>query len=289
MTTASTTGLGAERRIRANGANLNFDWREVWAYRDLLLLLVRRDFVAKYKQTVLGPIWFVAQPTLMTLVFTLVFDRVANLSTDGLPAPLFYMSGLLGWNYFSATFGAVGSTFPGNMHLFSKVYFPRIIVPLSVVISNLLTFLVQCATFAVFFVYFKFFTSPSQSFDISYYILFFPCVVLQTMALALGVGLCIASFTAKYRDLVHVLGVLSQVWMYATPIIYPMSKVPLEWRWLLALNPMTGIVESFRYLLLGRATLSLAVTLSSLVLTATALVLGLLCFRRVERTVVDFA
>ena len=289
MTKSQTDFGGIERRISANKSGIAFDWSEIWAYRDLLLLLVRRDFVAKYKQTVLGPLWFVVQPTLMTLVFTLVFDRVANLSTDALPAPLFYMSGLLSWNYFSATFGAISTTFPGNMHLFSKVYFPRLIVPFSVILSNLLTFLVQSATFVGFFAYFKLFTNSSQSFYISYYIVLLPLVILQTMALALGVGLCIASVTAKYRDLVHILGFLSQVWMYATPIIYPISKVPLEWRWVLAMNPMTGIVESFRYLLLGRATLSWPIVTSSLILTAITLFLGLLCFRRVERTVVDFA
>ena len=287
MTPPPTAGLGDERRIRASEGYLRLDWRELWAYRDLLVLLIKRDFLAKYKQTVLGPIWFIVQPVMMTLVFTL-FGRITNISTDALPGPLFYMSGLLSWNYFSATFGAVGGTFSGNMHIFSKVYFPRLIVPLALVASNLLTFLVQLVCFCAFFAYFKCFTSASDTFSVSSYIALLPLVIVQTMALSLGVGLCIASATAKYRDLVQVLGMAGQVWLYATPIIYPASRVPADYHWLLALNPMTGIVESFRFLMLGRATLSWPIVVTLLTLTTVILLLGLLCFRRVERTVVDF-
>lgn len=279
----------AERRIKASQSYLRFDWREMWAYKDLLLLLVRRDFLAKYKQTVLGPIWFIVQPVLLTLVFTLIFGGVAKISTDTLPAPLFYMSGLLSWNYFSSTFASIGGTFVGNMHIFSKVYFPRLIVPFALIASNLLTFLMHLMTFCAFFAYFKCFTGASHTFWVSSYIALLPIVIGQTMALSLGVGLCIASVTAKYRDLVQVLGMASQVWLYATPIIYPASKVPVAYQWLLALNPMTGIVESFRFLLLGRATLSWPIIVNSLIFTAVILVVGLVSFRRVERTVVDFA
>jgi lipopolysaccharide transport system permease protein len=283
------TVFGEERYIKATGVRSSVDWREIWAFRDLLILLVRRDFSAKYKQTVLGPLWFVFQPLLMTLVFTLVFGKVANLSTDGLPGPLFYMSGLLCWNYFSATFASVSGTFAGNMHIFSKVYFPRLVVPLASVVSNLLTFFVQLTTFAAFFVYFKCFTDAGSDFWISRYLALLPLLILQTMALALGVGLCLAAATAKYRDLIQVLGIVSQVWLYATPVIYPTSKVPERFHWLMALNPVTGIVEGFRFLLLGTATLSWQIFLSSVILTIGVLGLGLSAFRHVERTVVDFA
>ena len=283
------TVLGEERRIKASSVGSGVDWREIWIFRDLLILLVKRDFSARYKQTVLGPIWFVFQPLLMTLVFTVIFGKVANLSTDGLPGPLFYMSGLLCWNYFSATFGSVSGTFAGNMHIFSKVYFPRLVVPLASVVSNLLTFFVQLTTFAAFFVYYKCFTDAGSNFWISSYIVILPLLILQTMALALGVGLCLAAATAKYRDLIQVLGIVSQVWLYATPVIYPTSKVPERFQWLMALNPVTGIVEGFRFLLLGKATLSWQIGVSSIVMTIGILILGLFAFRHVERTVVDFA
>ena len=283
------TVLGEERRIKASSVGSGVDWREIWIFRDLLILLVKRDFSARYKQTVLGPIWFVFQPLLMTLVFTVIFGKVANLSTDGLPGPLFYMSGLLCWNYFSATFGSVSGTFAGNMHIFSKVYFPRLVVPLASVVSNLLTFFVQLTTFSAFFVYYKCFTDAGSNFWISSYIVILPLLILQTMALALGVGLCLAAATAKYRDLIQVLGIVSQVWLYATPVIYPTSKVPERFQWLMALNPVTGIVEGFRFLLLGKATLSWQIGVSSIVMTIGILILGLFAFRNVERTVVDFA
>ena len=278
-----------ERHITARKIRLIFEWREMWEFRDLLALLVKRDFSAKYKQTVLGPLWFVFQPLLLTLVFTLVFGVVAKLSTDGIPGPLFYMSGLLWWNYFSATFGSVSGTFASNMHIFSKVYFPRLVVPLALIISNLLTFFVQLLIFLIFYTYFKIFTDLGSTLSFSNYGAFIPLLLLQTMVLSLGVGLCFAAATAKYRDLVQVIGLVSQIWMYATPIIYPTSKVPERFQWLIALNPMTGIVEGFRFLLLGTATYNWQIAVTSLIITAVILLAGLYLFRHVERTVVDFA
>jgi lipopolysaccharide transport system permease protein len=261
----------------------------LWAYRDLVLLLVKRDLLSKYKQSILGPVWFVLQPLLMTGVFTVVFSRVAQLSTDSLPAPLFYMAGLLGWNYFQQTFHGVAGTFMSNMHIFSKVYFPRLVVPLAMAGSNLLTFLVQFAAFAGFYIYFKAFTPAGQTFGVSLYALLLPLLLVQTMMLSVGIGLCAAAATAKYRDLAHVLGMVTQVWLYATPIIYPASKVPVTWRWVLSLNPMTAIVEAFRWLLLGKGTLDQWIISSSVLVTGLMLFSGLLLFRSVERTVVDIA
>jgi len=265
------------------------DWLALWAYRDLVLLLVKRDLLSKYKQSILGPVWFILQPLLMTCVFTVVFSRVAQLSTDSLPAPLFYMAGLLGWNYFQQTFHGVAGTFMSNMHIFSKVYFPRLVVPLALAASNLLTFTVQFVAFGGFYVYFKWFVPGGQTFGMSPYTLLLPVLLLQTMMLSIGIGLCAAAATAKYRDLAHVLGMVTQVWLYATPIIYPASKVPISWRWALSLNPMTAIVEAFRWLLLGKGTLDQWVILSSVLVTVLMLLFGLLLFRNVERTVVDIA
>jgi lipopolysaccharide transport system permease protein len=280
---------GYERRIRAGRPGVGFDFAALWAYRDLLFLLVKRDFLSKYKQSVLGPVWFILQPLLMTSAFTVVFSKVAQLSTDSLPAPLFYMAGLLAWNYFQQTFNGIAATFISNMHIFSKVYFPRLVVPLGLATSNLLAFAVQFAVFACFYGYFKLFSDQAQSFGLNSCSFLLPLLLLQTIMLSVGVGLCIAVATAKYRDLAHVLGLLSQIWLYATPIIYPVSKVPVAWRSILCLNPMTGIVETFRWLLLGKGTLSLSIVLSSVLGTAFVLLLGLHLFRNAERTVVDIA
>ena len=243
--------------------------------------------MAKYSQTILGPVWFIIQPVLMTCVFTFVFRKVANLPTDNLPAPLFYMAGLLGWNYVNATFLAISNTFVGNSHVFSKVYFPRLIVPLSLAVSNLLMFLVQILIFAGLFIYYKN-AAGGEMFSVSRYILISPFVVLQCVVLALGLGLCIASATAKYRDILQTLGVFSQVWFYGTPIIYSVSEVPPAYQWLLELNPMTGIVECIRGLLLGKCSVTVTMIATSWLITVSIVALGLRMFRKVERTVVDY-
>jgi lipopolysaccharide transport system permease protein len=199
------------------------------------------------------------------------------------------MAGLLGWNYFQQTFNGVAGTFISNMHIFSKVYFPRLVVPLGLATSNLFAFGVQFAVFGCFYGYFKFFGDKSQSFGLNSYAFLLPLLLLQTIMLSVGIGLCIAVATAKYRDLAHVLGLLSQIWLYATPIIYPVSKVPVAWRSILAINPMTGIVETFRWLLLGKGTLTPSIVLSSVLGTGFVLLLGLYLFRKAERTVVDIA
>lgn len=278
----------SEQRILPGREGALIEWREFWSYKDLLFLLVRRDFLAKYSQTILGPLWFVVQPLLMTATFTVVFRNVANLSTDQLPAPLFYMAGLLGWNYVNATFLAISNTFIGNIHIFSKVYFPRLIVPFSFAISNLLTLLVQLATFAALFAYYKCATISNNTFSLSYYALLLPLVIAQSVILALGLGLCIAAATAKYRDIVQTLGLFSQIWLYATPVIYPASKVPQGYQWLVYINPMAAIVECFRSILLGRSSVNGTMIATSCCLTAAIALTGVSLFRRVERTVVDF-
>lgn len=260
----------------------------IWKYRDLLMLLVWRDFVAKYKQTILGPLWFIVQPLLMTLVFTVIFGKVAGLSTDGLPPVLFYLCGQLGWNYFAQSLYANSGTLLANIGLFSKVYFPRLVVPLSALLSNLCAFAIQAGTFAVFFVYFKY-VLHTGSFAMRWQAVFLPLLVVHAAVLSLGVGLLLASLTAKYRDLSHVATLLVQVWMYATPVIYPLTQVPARWRWVAAINPMTPVVESFRLVLLGTGTVQFTYLAWSVGVGAVLLAAGLLLFNRVEKTFVDYA
>src|SRR5262249_14534163 len=225
--------------IRPTRGWLTLNLAEVWRYRDLLVLLIHRDFVAKYKQTILGPAWFVLQPLLTTVVFSVIFGEIAKIPTDGLPPMLFYLTGLLGWNYFAQTFHSTSGTLVNNAGIFGKVYFPRLVVPLSTVISNLLAFGIQLATMLCFWFYFKFFTAAGTQFGLSPEIVFAPFVVLQIAALSLGVGMWLSALTAKYRDVVLLSSFLIQLWMYATPVIYPLSQIPDHWRWVAALNPMT--------------------------------------------------
>ncbi len=202
---------------------IRLPWRELWEYRDLLVLLVRRDVISRYKQTLLGPAWFIVQPVLTTLVFALIFSRIAEIPTDGIPAPLFYLCGLLGWNYFSQNITAGGATFINNAHLFGKVYFPRLIVPISIIASNLIALALQLIPFFAFFAYYKLLRG-APGIDLGWRALLLPLPILHMMALSLGVSLWMAASTAKYRDFVHLNQYLVQLWMFATPIIYPLSK-----------------------------------------------------------------
>jgi len=274
-----------EVTLRPETSWLQLELKGIWQYRDLLSLLVWRDFVAKYKQTILGPLWFIIQPLMMSIVFTVIFGRVANIPTDGLPPMLFYLCGQLGWNYFAQNFNSNSATLVNNAGLFSKVYFPRLVVPLANLISNLLTFFIQAVTFLAFYVYFK--ASHQGQFAMNWHVVFLPLFVLQSAALSLGLGLFMSALTSKYRDLVHLSGFLIQIWMYATPVIIPLSKFPEKWRWLVALNPMTSIVESFRYMLLGVGTVEPLYMAFSVVFTVVILIVGLLLFGKVEKTFVD--
>jgi lipopolysaccharide transport system permease protein len=272
--------------LRPDAGWRTLELASIWQYRDLLSLLVWRDFVSKYKQTILGPLWFIIQPLCMTLVFTVVFGKIAGLSTDGLPPVLFYLCGQLGWNYFAQNFSSNSATFVANAGLFSKVYFPRLIVPLAALISNLFAFAIQAATFVCFYIYFKY-GRGAGGFGMDWRVVLLPLLVVQTAILSLGVGLVMSALTAKYRDLTHLSALLIQVWMYATPVIYPLSKFPLRWRWLAALNPMTPIVEAYRLLLLGTGTVEPLHMVCSIAATAVVTVAGLLLFSRLEKTFVD--
>ena len=273
--------------IRPTRGWLQLNLGEIWQYRDLLFLLVHRDFVAKYKQTILGPAWFVLQPLLTTVVFSIVFGEIAKIPTDYLPPMLFYLAGLLGWNYFAQTFQSTSVTLIGNAGLFGKVYFPRLVVPLSAVISNLFAFALQLATLLAVWIYFKLFTSAGGLFGFSASIVWFPLVLLQVAALSLGVGLWLSALTAKYRDFTFLSGFIIQIWMYATPVIYPLSQIPEKWRWIAVLNPMTMPVEAIRIMFLGQGTVVGAYVLLSLSITVLLLLSGILVFNKIEKTFVD--
>ncbi|MDP0489570.1 MAG: ABC transporter permease [Verrucomicrobiota bacterium JB023] len=275
--------------IESNPSWFDIDWQGIVQYRDMLFFLVYRDFVAKYKQTILGPLWFIIQPLFMTLIFTVIFGKVAGLSTDGLPGVLFYLSGQLGWTYFAQCFSTTSTTFIANANLFGKVYFPRVVVPLSVVVSNLLAFTIQLVTFLCFWTYFKFFTDKGDLFGMSATIVLLPLLILQVAGIALGVGLWMSALTAKYRDLTHAASFLIQGWMYVTPVIYPLSEVPENWRWVVSLNPMTSVVESFRHMFLGTSSLTSGLVGMSVGITIVVALSGLALFNRVQRTFVDYS
>jgi len=280
-------GNDVEIVIEPNRRWLRLPWRELIEYRDLLFVMVSRDFTARYKQTVLGPLWFLLQPLVTTFVFTLVFNRLARLPTDGVPPMLFYLCGNIAWGYFSGCFGQTATTFTSNAALFGKVYFPRLVVPISKTVSALFNVGLQLVTFAALWIYFKFFTAAGAAIALRPAALLLPLVVVQMAALAMGAGLLMSSLTAKYRDFAFVTGFLTQIWFYATPVIYPVSMMARRWQYLSAVNPMSGIVEVFRYALLGAGTVQpifLAVSVGSTVLLLLA---GVLAFNRTERTFID--
>lgn len=279
-----------EITIRPNQGWLNIDWKGLRDYRDLLILLVRRDFVSKYQQTVLGPLWFVINPVITTIVFTLVFGKVVGISTDGLDPTLFYMCGLVAWTYFSSVLGSTAATFTGNAHLFGKVYFPRLIVPLALAASHLFTLAIQLVTFVAIYVVYHY---NGRAADLAPNSLVFlmPLFIAHMALLALGVGMALSALTAKYRDFHHLSGFLVQLWMYATPIIYPLSslikKMPAGFEWAAVLNPMTMLVEAFRYSTMSRGTFSYGFYGISLGVSVIVFVVGLAMFQRAARTFVD--
>jgi lipopolysaccharide transport system permease protein len=285
MATSDQTKLPAyEWAIQPQRNLLDLRLSELWKYRDLVMLFVRRDFVSVYKQTILGPLWYLIQPLLTTVIFTFIFGQVASLPTDGLPQFLFYMSGTVIWAYFAACLTKTSETFVQNANLFGKVYFPRLAVPVSILISNLITFAIQLALFMLFVL---FFILRGSSVQPNLWILFVPLLVLMMAGLGLGFGILISSLTTKYRDLRFLVTFGVQLLMYATPVIYPVSSIPERFQWVILANPMTSIVEAFRYAFLGAGTLNLGHLLYSFVFMLVAVALGALVFNRVEQTFMD--
>lgn len=258
---------------------------ELWKYRDLVMLFVRRDFVSVYKQTILGPLWYLIQPLLTTLTFTVIFGNIAKLPTDGLPQFLFYMSGTVVWSYFASCLTKTADTFVGNASLFGKVYFPRMAVPVSILISNLISFFIQFALFVIFMLYF---IMSGTSIDVNWlWILLLPLLLFMMAGLGMGLGILISSLTTKYRDLRFLVTFGVSLLMYATPVIYPVSSVPVRFQWIILANPMTSILEAFRYAFLGAGTADVIHLLYSFAFMLVVLIIGTVVFNRVEQTFMD--
>ncbi len=274
--------------IRPKKKGFGLDLGEVWRYRDLFMMYVKRDIVVIYKQTVLGPLWFIIQPVFTTIMFMFVFGGIANISTDGIPQPLFYMAGIVCWNYFSECLTKTSNTFLANAGIFSKVYFPRLVVPLSIITSNLFKFIIQFGLFLVIYAYFVFVKGTAIS--INSYALLFPVLILMLAFLAFGIGIIVSSLTTKYRDLNILFAFIVQLWMYATPVIYPLSIMEgkyEKWMWLLQLNPLTSIIEAFKYGFLGEGTFSWLSLTYTLLFTVFVFLIGAWQFNKVERNFID--
>lgn len=262
----------------------NVNFKEIIQYWDLILLFVKRDFVVFYKQTILGPLWYVIQPLLNTLVFTLIFGKVAKIPTDGIPPFIFYLSGTVVWSYFSLCLNLTGKTFVGNVNIFGKVYFPRITVPISIALSAVLQFIIQ---FTIFFGFFLYFWYAGTDIKPNIYVFTLPLIVLHMAILSVGVGLIISAATAKYRDLTFAMAFLIQLWMYLTPVVYPLSEVPDKLKIFILINPMTAVVESFRGVFLGVSSLTMEGLLLSILITILSFIGGVIIFSRVEKTFMD--
>ncbi len=271
--------------IEPTGKLLDLRLNEVWKYRDLLLLFVKRDFAAQYKQTVLGPVWHLIQPIFTTAVFLLVFHSIANIDTDGINAVPFYMSGIAIWNYFSSCLTGTSNTFVANAGIFGKVYFPRLVIPLSTVLSNIIKFVIQFGLLLVVMIYFAF---KEGHFYLSISFLLIPLLVLMMAGMGLGLGIIISSLTTKYRDFAVLIGFAVQLLMYATPVAYPLSYIKgKSYEWLITANPLTPIVEAFRYALFGKGSLVPVHLFYSGLFIMAALLIGTVIFNRVERSFMD--
>lgn len=258
--------------------------REVWRYRDLISLFIRRDFVSRFKQTILGPLWYIIQPLFTSVVFTVIFTNIARLSTDELPPMLFYMSGNILWHYFSGCLHATANTFTSNAGIFGKVYFPRLVTPISMVISNLISFSIQ---FLFFLSYFLFFFLKGSAVHFTWWALALPLLIILMAGLGLGFGIIVSSLTTKYRDLTYLVGFGVSLWMYATPVIYPVSTIPERWRWIADINPITPIIETFRLGFLGTGSASWLKLGYSTVFMLVVLFIGIVIFNQVEKTFID--
>lgn len=270
--------------IKPRSNLLEIDFKEIWRYRDLLVMFVKRDIVTMYKQTILGPLWFFINPIFTTVVYMVVFGGIAKISTDGLPQALFYLSGIVCWNFFSDVLTKSSDTFITNSSIFGKVYFPRLIVPLSLVVSNLLKMLIQFALFVIVYIYF---VVTGVDIAPNYYALLFPVLVLLLAGQGLAFGLVFTSMTTKYRDLKFLLAFGVSLWQYATPIIYPLSTISPDKRWIMELNPLTSIVETFKYGFLGQGTFSWMALGYTAIFTIVLLALSVVIFNRVQKSFMD--
>lgn len=272
--------------INITGARGKFDLnlKEVWSYRDLLSMFVKKDIITVYKQTILGPIWFIIQPIMTTLIYVVIFGQVAKISTDGVPPVLFYLGSITIWNYFSETLNLTSKTFTENATIFGKVYFPRIILPLSKVVSGMLKLLIQLSLFVVFWAYYYF---VKHDITPNWHIVFFPFLLLVLAVMSLSFGIIITSLTTKYRDLNFLISFGIQLLMYATPVIYPISIASPEKQFWLWINPLTSIFEAFKYSFLGQGQFSYFWLGYSVVFTFVLLTIGVVIFNVVEKKFID--
>jgi lipopolysaccharide transport system permease protein len=270
--------------IRPKRSVLDLRLRALWRARDLIMLFVQRDFISIYKQTILGPLWYIIQPILTTIVFTVIFGSVAKLPTEGLPQFLFYMSGTVIWSYFASCITKTSDTFINNAPLFGKVYFPRLTVPISILISNLITFAIQFVLFVVFMGYF---VLRGTALHPNWWILFLPVLILIMAGLGFGLGIIVSSLTTKYRDLRFLVQFGVQLLMYATPVILPITSFSQRYRWIVLANPVTPIVENFRYAFLGAGTVDFSGLVYSFGFMLVVIFIGAVIFNRVEATFMD--
>ena len=270
--------------VKSHTAWLDIDLKEIWRFRDLIFLFVKRDFVSTYKQTILGPLWYIIQPLVSTFIFSIIFSRVAHIPTDGIPPVLFYLAGLTTWNYFSDCLVKTSSTFIANAAMFGKVYFPRMVVPLSIVISNLIKFGIQ---FILLLMYMIFYFIKGDNLHPNMWVFITPLLVVLMAGLGLGLGIIISSLTTKYRDLQFFLSFGVQLLMYATPIVYPLSMLHGKLRLIALLNPMTPILETFKYAYFGAGEIDLWYLLYSFFIMTVLLFFGFMIFNKVEKIFMD--
>jgi lipopolysaccharide transport system permease protein len=284
MSVITTEEQSWDTELKPQSNVLDLHLKDIWNYRDLLWLLVRRDFVSFYKQTIFGPLWFFIQPIFTTITFTIIFGNLAGISTSGAPKPLFYMAGTIAWNYFADCLNKTSTVFRDNANIFGKVYFPRLIMPLSIIFSNLVKFGIQLVLFVLLLIYYM---VQGSKIEPNFYILLFPVVIILMALLGLGLGLIITALTTKYRDLIFLVTFGVQLLMYATPIIYPLEAAPEKYRNLIALNPLSGLVETVRYGFLGTGHFYVGAFVYSVVASLIIFLLGLVIFNRVEKNFVD--
>lgn len=261
------------------------DFKELWRYRDLFMMYVKRDIITMYKQTILGPLWFVIQPAITTIMYMVVFGGIAGISTDGLPQPLFYLAGICLWQYFADCLNKTSSTFISNQGIFGKVYFPRLVAPLSTIVSGLVKLGIQILLFVIVYIYFLAIGTPVEP---NWALILFPLLVIMIAGLALGFGIIISSLTTKYRDLTILFAFIVQLWMYGTPVIYPLSSIPEgKIKLLMQLNPVTPIVETFKYGTLGTGEFSWNMLGYSFCFMLVVLSIGIVLFNKVQRSFMD--
>jgi len=281
MTTPQQTWT---EEIKSQDSLFSVNLQEVWHYRDLLLMLIKKDFITFYKQTILGPIWFFIQPLLTMAMYVVLFGQIAKLSTDGLPQIAFYLAGITIWNYFSEALTKTSTVFKDNAAVFGKIYFPRLIIPLSIVCSALMKFAIQFSLFILVVLYYTFITNSIQP---NLWVLATPVLVLLMAALALGLGMIFSALTTKYKDLSFLLTFGIQLAMYATPVVYPISSMPQKYKWIIDANPLTGIFECFRYGYLGSGSFEASSLGLSALLITIILIVGVVVFNKVEKSFMD--